>query len=270
MLTQFEHNYRTLVKDILSKGDKRTTRNADTLALFGTIINFDLSKSEFPIIQGRKYFYKGVLGEFAAFMRQPKNIKDFEKFDCNYWKKWAKPDGSLKVDYGNAWFDFNGVNQIAEVRKALTSNPTDRRMIVSGWRPNRIPELSLPCCHLLYQWFVREDKYLDMIWYQRSVDTMIGLPADAILAALWNTILAQECGYVPGKVIMMLGDTHIYEPHITAAHKYLSESSKVSNLPENTPIYTIKSDVTLETFVPSDLELRNYDPKPIIKFELLA
>ena len=65
-------------------------------------------------------------------------MEDFEKFGCNYWKTWADENGKLVLDYGNAWFDFNGVDQIAALRKALKTNPTDRRMIVSAWRPDRL------------------------------------------------------------------------------------------------------------------------------------
>lgn len=272
--------YAPLIDRILKKGEKRKTRNADTYSLFGESLTIDVSR-EFPLLRGRKMFYNGVLGELAAFFRGPKNVEDFQKFGCNYWNAWGnntevldalgdpekgKRIGDINVDYGNAWLDFNGVNQLEELVQRIKSNPTDRRLIVSGWRPDRLHELSLPCCHMLYQWYVREGKYLDMVWYQRSVDTMVGLPSDIVLCAAWNIILAQQCGLNPGVIKLFLGDTHIYANHLEPTLDYLKQLQKADF---SHPIaYTIKMDVEYSTFVPEQLEIYNYNPSPAVKFEL--
>ena len=94
-------------------------------------------------------------------------------------------------------------------------------MIVSSWRPEALDRLSLPCCHYAYQFYVRDNKYLDMIWIQRSVDMMIGLPSDIVLTKLMVDCLANQVGYLPGIIKMDLGDCHIYEPHIDNARNYV-------------------------------------------------
>ncbi len=38
-----------------------------------------------------------------------------------------------------------------------------------------LDKMALPPCHLLYQFNVRNG-YLDLQWYQRSVDVFLGLP----------------------------------------------------------------------------------------------
>ena len=155
MPTPFEQDYARLVRDILLTGDLRNTRNAPTIATFGKVLTvYDLMWGQFPILQGRKMYYKGVFGELAAFLKGPKTVKDFEREGCNYWFNWAEEDGSLNVDYGNAWLDFNGVNQLEAVLESLRTDPTGRRHIITGWRPDNLHNLSLPCCHLLYQWYV--------------------------------------------------------------------------------------------------------------------
>jgi thymidylate synthase len=77
-MQNLEFNYRLLIKEILAKGDVTTGRNGDTISIFGKQLEFKINKY-FPLLTGRKIFYKGVLGEMAAFLRGPKNIKDFEK-----------------------------------------------------------------------------------------------------------------------------------------------------------------------------------------------
>lgn len=276
--------YAPLIDKILKTGQRRATRNIETYSIFGEQIEIDLNLG-FPLLFGRKMFYKPVLGEFAAFIRGPKNVADFQKFGCNYWNDWgakevkaglyadtAREIGDINVDYGNAWIDWEGVNQIERVIKTIKENPADRRLIVSGWRPDRLEQLSLPCCHLLYQWYVREN-YLDMVWYQRSVDTMVGLPSDVILCALWNILLANECGLKPGVIKLWLGDTHIYANHLQPTLEYLRQlqnyAGKISSYnPYSTVGYTLKDNTTLFGFTPDMIEFSSYQPQPSIKFEL--
>lgn len=258
--------YAQLIQKILHSGEKRSSRAGDVYTIFGETLDIDITTS-FPLLRGRKLFYKPVLGELAAMLRGPKTIEDFKKFGCNYWDAWNDGEGNITVDYGNSWIDYNGVNQLESVVDKLINNPYDRRILISGWRPDRLADLSLPCCHLLYQWYVRKDKYLDMIWYQRSVDTMVGLPSDIILAAAWTAVLAFQTGYVPGKIKMMLGDTHIYANHLEGTLEYLRQ---LNNVPMDTPhhSYGVNSNATVFNFKPDMFEIQNYEPADKIKFEL--
>lgn len=262
----FELAYKELVADILKHGEKREGRNGNTLSLFGRTLVIDLQYG-FPLLQGRRIYYKGVLGELAAMLKQPKTIKDFEDQGCNYWKLWSKKDGTINVDYGNSWLDWNGYNQHANLIHTLKTNPTDRRMVISGWRPDRLAELDLPCCHYAYQWYVREGKYLDMLWHQRSVDTMIGLPSDIVFAAAWNIMIANEVGLEPGKITFTLGDTHIYEEHIEPAKEYLQS---IVYMKQTKYKLNCKPGTETVSFTPDMLEILDYAPQNSIKFKLKA
>ncbi len=262
----YESNYAMLVKDVLTTGTERMTRNAVTKSVFGRTLRVNPVNGQFPILSGRRMFYKGVLGELAAFLKGPKALKDFEDQGCNYWKKWAKEDGSIELDYGNAWLDFGGVNQLQELVRGLKEDPFGRRHIVTGWRPDRISGLSLPCCHLLYQWYVA-DGALDMMWYQRSVDLMLGLPSDVMMAYVFNHLVANEVGLEPGEIVMALGDTHVYGPHYEGAWDYVRrmQLNPEHPLPTHSPIKMGLSD-----FDPRDITLEGYAPLAKIDFELIA
>ena len=259
-MQNLEFNYRLLIKEILAKGDVTTGRNGDTISIFGKQLEFKINKY-FPLLTGRKIFYKGVLGEMAAFLRGPKNIKDFEKWGCNYWKLWADENGNLDVDYGNQWLDFNGINQVDAVIKSLKENPYGRRHIISSWRPDNIEKLSLPCCHYNYQFNVSNGK-LDLLCHQRSVDVAVGLPSDFALAALMVILFANETDLIPGKVVMSLGNTHIYSEHLEKIDTYL-------NTPILTPpTYKLNKIESIYDFEPKDLEIFDYNHGKRINFKL--
>lgn len=261
----YEANYKKLVKKILDTGELRAGRNGNTKAIFGETLTIDLN-SGFPLLTSRRIYYKGVFGELAAMLRGPKTLKDFKDYGCNYWDLWARADGNIDIDYGNAWLDFNGVNQLEALVTGLIENPHGRRHMVMGWRPDRLDKVSLPCCHYAYQWYVRDNKYLDMLWHQRSVDTMIGLPSDVVFASAWNIILANEVGLIPGKITFTLGDTHIYEEHIEQAKEYLTL------LTLELPGYRLTAPkMACHTmFTPSWIEIENYSYLTEMKFELKA
>lgn len=265
----FESQYIKLIEEILKNGQKRQTRNEETISLFAKVIKFDdLIYDRLPILVGRKYPFKGVIGEFAAFLKGPKNIQDFKSMDCNYWDKWGDESGNLNISYGNLWIDWNGVNQLKEIVKSIKNNPAGRRHLISGWDPSVIKELSLPCCHYSYQWYVNDDR-LEMIWNQRSADVMLGLPADALVASIWNILMAKETGYKPGAITLVLGDTHIYTPHLEGVYQYLNQSIDI-NYERETYSYNIDKEATFDNFIPLYFQIISYmvHKRDSIKMEL--
>lgn len=262
----FESEYTNLIEDILMYGERVKGRNGYVRKLFSRNLTIDMSDSnKFPLLNTRKIFYAGILGEFAAFVRGPKHISDFERWGCNYWKNWSKADGSIEVDYGNAWLADGQLDRLIDT---LKSNPHDRRLIISGWRPSMLDQLDLPCCHLMYQWFVREEKYLDMMWYQRSVDTMIGLPSDIVLAAIFNILIANQVGLKPGKLSMILGDTHIYEEHIDGANEFISSANPFYDRSYPTYELAAPAGMDIRMFEPSMIQISGYSPKQVMTFKV--
>jgi len=257
----FEYAYKELLASVIKNGELAQTRNAETLSLFGTTLKINTLRSgRFPLITSRKMYIKGIAGEMAALLHGPKHVDDFKSKGCNYWGQWAEPDGSLTLDYGNKWINWYGINQIEKVLHTLRTNPKDRRMIITGWDPSSIDTLSLPCCHILYQFHVDNDGHLNMVWYQRSADLVIGVPSDIVLGALFIILMANAAKLKPGTLTMMFGDTHIYKDHLKGLRRYLSNDCY------EPPKYTL--DATIHDFEPGDLKINNYSPNEPIKFKL--
>ena len=268
-LSNYESTYAGLIQGVMRNGTLRKTRNGDTRSVFGKV--FEVDQSTIPLLVGRRVYYKGVLGELAAFLRGPSHVRDFTVAGCKYWNDWADKDGYLRLDYGNLWSNFGGYDQIAALKKSLKKDPFSRRHIISGWNPANLDDLSAPCCHIMYQWYVTNDNKLEMIWTQRSVDVMIGLPSDVILATTWNHLLANELGFEPGRVIFMLGDCHIYENHATGVDQYLVNVGVLDQQSEGIPPdvqLNLTKGLESEEFWPTMVTENHYSPLYTDKMEV--
>ena len=238
--------YKDLLKDVLKNGELRETRNGHTLSLFGTSLTFDMEKIGLPVLSLRRIFTKGIVGEFRGFLADAKTVQEFEELGCPYWKLWAKEDGSLNLDYPPR-------EQLDAVIESIKNDPMGRRHIINLWDHTHLDDLSLPCCHFNYQFYVRNGK-LDMIWTQRSVDVAVGLPSDFILAALYVKHISASTGLNLGRITMNFGDTHIYEEHITDVTRMIERSS-------------VKYFQNW-SYDGKHISMPNYEPKSAIKFLL--
>lgn len=76
----WEFEYKKLIDKIITQGEKRDTRAGEVYSIFGEKLVIDI-EDRFPLLMGRKMFYKPVLGELAAMLQGPKNIADFKKYE---------------------------------------------------------------------------------------------------------------------------------------------------------------------------------------------
>ena len=101
----------------------------------------------------------------------------------------------------------------------------DRRMIVSAWNPQQLNEMALPPCHVLFHLNVIDNE-LNLTWFQRSCDVMLGIPFNLASYALLLHLLAKEANLKEGYVTGMLSDVHIYSNHIKEAKIQIKRSPK--------------------------------------------
>ena len=110
-------------------------------------------------------------------------------------------------------YEGQGVDQLAGLIKQLKENPTSRRIIMTAWNPSALPEMALPPCHILAQFYVSDGR-LSCQMYQRSSDLGLGVPFNISSYALLTCMLAQVCGLKRGEFIHALGDAHVYSNHV--------------------------------------------------------
>ena len=113
---------------------------------------------------------------------------------------------------GNILFR-RGINQAEEALKAILTNPTDRRIVINGWRPDEHDQTALPVCHMVYTFVPNtRTKRLDLVMHQRSWDTFLAF--NIPMCAAFLHIMARLSGYAPGVVTMQIANAHVYESHV--------------------------------------------------------
>jgi thymidylate synthase len=172
------------------------------------------------------------------------------------WRHWnAEYDGFDKNYSGK------GTDQLEKIVNTLKKNPNDRRMIVSAWNPEQISEMALPPCHYGFQVTVIKDK-LNLLWNQRSVDTMLGLPFNVASYGLLLHLLAKESGFKEGKLIGFLGDVHIYKDHLEGAKEQLKRE------PFSLPTIQTENFSSIFDWEYTNSKLENYQSHPKIEFSI--
>jgi thymidylate synthase len=176
--------------------------------------------------------YKNHTNKFLGYEDVPskeefiKQIKTDEEFA----KKW----GELGPIYGRQWRNWNEfsepgwdtfkIDQILNLINELKTNPDSRRLMVSAWNVGQLDQMVLPPCHYGFQVYTREEngqRYISLMWNQRSVDTFLGLPFNIASYGLLLEIIAKEVNMVPDELIGNLGDVHLYKNHIEQAKEQM-------------------------------------------------
>lgn len=144
-----------------------------------------------------------------------------------YGKQWRRLDNHATVNL-TSLSEFSTIDQLSKMIQTLKTSPYSRRNIVSSWNVEEIDQMTLPPCHLLYQVYVEDmsnvekhlypgfEKKISLQWYQRSVDTFLGLPFNIASYGLLLEILGKLTGYLSWELIVSTGDTHIYSDHVEA------------------------------------------------------
>jgi len=176
----------------------------------------------------------------------------------------AEKHGSLGNIYGaqwRSWPDTKGgtIDQISNVIDSIKNNPYSRRHIVSAWNPEEVPDMALPPCHTLFQFYVQDGK-LSCQLYQRSADVFLGVPFNIASYALLTHLIAYETGLEVGEFVHTFGDAHLYLNHIDQINEQLSREVR------DFPTLKLNTDKkSIFDFEVEDIELEGYNPHDRIK-----
>lgn len=292
-LETFMQNYHDIVTRVLETGSIKSTRqgiNAYTVA--GAMFEHDMSAG-YPLMTTKKVPFRLIATELEFFIKGITDKQWLIERNNHIWDEWANPkkapyghdeaskkrmleERDLGPVYGFQWRHFGakydnydtdytgqGVDQLKNLIEKLKSDPTDRRMIVNSWNPSVMDQMGLPPCHYCYQVTVVNGK-LNLLWNQRSVDTMLGLPFNIASYALLLHLLAKETGLQEGKLVGFLADVHIFENHIDGAKEQLARDTNKYPLPKiETENFTSIFDWTA-----ADSKIIGYESYPTIKFDI--
>lgn len=283
-----EQAYLQLIRDIIDKGSKRLDRTGvGTLSIFGSQMRFSLRDGTIPLLTTKKVFFRGVAEELLWFIKGSTNAKELQDkgiriWDGNSTREYLdscgftdREEGDLGPVYGFQWRHFGakyktchddytgqGIDQLAEVIHKIKNNPYDRRIIMSAWNPSDIPNMALPPCHCLAQFFVGNGE-LSCQMYQRSADVGLGVPFNIASYSLLTHMIAHVTGLKAGEFVHTTGDTHIYLNHVDALREQMERT------PSKFPSLIIKRKVeAIDDFNFADFEIVNYNPQSAIKMKM--
>lgn len=299
-----EYQYLDLLSDVLNNGESRQTRNAITKSIFGRKLEFNLENG-FPLLTTKKTFMKGIFWELMFFLSGRTSNKWLSDKGVHIWDKNSTREfldsvGLNHYDIGTLgpiyWYNIlfwgseykgpnenysgQGINQFADCLSLLRSDPYSRRILLTCYNPTVAKKAVLyPCHSIVMQFYVNHESAinehkLSCTMYQRSADGFLGLPFNIASTSLLLEIMCQLLNnditytgprFKAHRVILMLGDIHLYDNHFEQVKLQLSRK------PHPFPKLEFKkrfSNVDELTF--DDILLKDYDYHPAIKAEMVA
>lgn len=249
---------------VRSTGVTKTDRTGTgTLSVFGHQMRFNLQQG-FPLVTTKKLHLKSIIHELVWFLNGDTNVKYLQDNGVKIWDEWADENGELGPVYGAQWRGWptpsgDSIDQISQALELIKHNPDSRRILVTAWNPADIPDMKLPPCHALFQFYVADGK-LSCQLYQRSADIFLGVPFNIASYALLTHMMAQQAGLEVGDFIWTGGDCHLYSNHMDQVE------TQLWRIPKSLPKLVIKrKPASLFDYQFEDFEFEGYDPFPAIK-----
>ena len=285
--------YLDIVQRVLDQGVRKHSRTGiDTLTIAGALFEHEMTAG-YPLLTTKKVPFRLVATELEFFIKGMTDKQWLIDRNNHIWDEWASPkrapyghdeaakkrmltERDLGPIYGFQWRHWNapyenydtdyagaGVDQLKRVIETIKTDPDDRRMIVSAWNPQALDAMALPPCHYLFQITVI-DGHLNLLWNQRSVDVMLGLPFNIASYSLLLHLLAKETGLAEGRLVGFLADVHIYENHRAGAKEQLGRDPNRYHLP------TLETNgfTSIFDWQAGQTTVQNYQSYPTIKFEI--
>jgi len=256
--------YLKLIERILEHGTLKEDRTGTgILSVFAHQMRFNLADG-FPLVTTKKLHLKTLIHELLWFLSGDTNITYLNENGVSIWNEWADESGDLGPVYGHQWRswttrDGETIDQLSNIVHEIKTNPTSRRLLVSAWNVGDLKHMALPPCHLLFQFYVANNK-LSCQLYQRSADVFLGVPFNIASYSLLTHMVAQQCDLDVGEFIWTGGDCHLYQNHLEQAHTQLARAPLA--LPT---LHIERKPASLFDYCFDDFKILNYEPHPGIK-----
>ncbi len=240
---------------------------AYTIKQFGVVNRYDLKK-EFPALTLRRTALKTCMEEILwIYQRKSSNIHDLK---AHIWDEWAAPDGSIGKAYGyqlgvKHTYREGMFDQVDRVLYDLKHNPYSRRIMTNLYNHHDLSEMALyPCAYsvtLNVTQHAGDDKMtLNMVLNQRSQDVLAANNWNVSQYAILLMMFAQVSGMIPGQLLHVIADAHIYDRHVDIIRELIERPVY------NAPSVKLNPEVRdFYAFTTDDLIVENYEHGPQIR-----
>lgn len=281
MISNFEHMYMHMIKNVLENGEEIKNERTGLMVkrLPNQILTTDLA-NELPILKSKQVFWKSAVQEILwIFQKQSNNVKDLGN---HIWDKWVDEDGTIGNAYGAQAAKEVRIkqgddicvydNQMEYVLRTLAENPSDRRCVIDLWDPQELDEMHLTPCVYTSVWNLAGGR-LNCSILQRSGDLLVGEVFNIFEYAVLNMMMASHLGVNPGIVSILIADAHIYENQIEsfvneqmpnyqdmleAEQSGKSENTVLVDILNSEPRLIVPKDKSFWDITEDDIEVKNY------------
>lgn len=237
---------------------------AYTIKQFGVCNRYDL-REEFPALTLRRTAIKSAVDEILwIYQKKSNNIHDLKS---HIWDSWADETGSIGKAYGYqiaqvSHYPEGDMDQMDRVLFDLTHNPYSRRIITSMYTFSDLSEMHLyPCAYnVIYNVTKTPNESkptLNMLLVQRSQDILAANNWNVCQYAVLLMMVAQATNMIPGELVHMIADAHIYDRHIPVVKELISRKEYPAPQVRLNPTITNFYD-----FTPDDVIVENYEHGP--------
>ena len=240
---------------------------AYTIKKFGVCNRYDL-REEFPALTLRRTALKSAMDEVLwIYQRKSNNIHDLSS---HIWDEWADGDGSIGKAYGyqigvKSHYPQGDLDQMDKVLLDLRETPYSRRIMTNTYVFSDLSEMNLYPCAYSVTYNVTQDPNedrptLNMLLNQRSQDVLAANNWNVCQYAILLMMVAQVNNMIPGELVHMIADAHIYDRHVDIIRELISRprhaAPRVSLNPEVQDFYAFTTD---------DLIVEGYEHGPQVK-----
>lgn len=226
----FIENCRDILENGISDEDRSVRPRwedgtpAHTIKKFCIVNRYDLRK-EFPIMTLRRIYYRSAINEILwIYQKKSNRVADL---GSHIWDAWADENGTIGKAYGyqlgiKHHFPEGEFDQVDKVLYDLKHDPGSRRIMTNMYNHADLSEMALAPCAYSMTFNVTGDT-LNGILNQRSQDMLTANNWNVCQYAALLTMFAKASGLVPGELVHVIADAHIYDRHVDAVKRLIEK-----------------------------------------------
>lgn len=254
-----DHGFSSEGQKVRAKWEDGTP--AHTIKQFGVVNRYDLQE-EFPALTLRPTYIKSAVDEMLWIWQKKSNrVCDL---NSTIWDEWAGGDGTIGKAYGYQMgvkyrFAQGEMDQVDNVIWQLKNAPYSRRILTNIYNFADLSEMNLEPCAYSMTFNVTGNK-LNGILNQRSQDILAANNWNVVQYAVLIHMLAQVTGFIPGELVHVIADAHIYDRHVDIIREMITRPQYPA------PTFKLNPDVKdFYDFTVDDIKIENYQKNPQIK-----
>ena len=235
---------------------------------------YDLQE-EFPALTLRPTYVKSAVDELLWIWQKKSNRVADLKSDI--WDEWADERGTIGKAYGYQLgvkykFGQGEMDQVDNVLWQLKNTPYSRRIMTNIYNFADLSEMGLePCAYSMTFNVTREEGggadgmggsgrfKLNGILNQRSQDILTANNWNVVQYAVLIYMFAQVSDMVPGELIHVISDAHIYDRHVDIVREMIERPQYPA------PKFMLNPEIkNFYDFTTADIKIENYQKNPQI------